>query len=199
MRILGQTVLGSLRGRASHSWPGGRPRMGGAPPSAPPGLGPTLRPDWHKPAQPVFLLGVFGCYGYVVEQAESVGSSPLAVVPRRPGGENGVGQGLRAFTGPPAGRGWGAALTSPGRARCAQLPSAPRPPAAARPPQPAGHSGRYSAGARVQVSPQPPTPPRLYQGRCQVTGHQAVSRTGQASPGYLQWQPTGHGTREHGL
>ena len=65
--------------------------MGGAPLSAPPGLGPTLRPDWHKPAQPMFLLGVFGCYGYVVEHAESVGSSPLAVVPRRPGGESGVG------------------------------------------------------------------------------------------------------------
>jgi len=39
--------------------------------------------DNEDPLQTVFLLGVFGRYGHIVEHAEPVGSSPLAVVPRR--------------------------------------------------------------------------------------------------------------------
>lgn len=69
-------------------------------PHAPSGLSLTLQPDWHKPVQPVLLLGVFGCYGYIVEHAESVGSSPLAVVPRRPGGERGAGRVIVPSQGP---------------------------------------------------------------------------------------------------
>lgn len=86
--------------------------------------------------------------------------------------------------------GGGTALTSPGQAHCAQFLSVLHPPAAAQPPRPAGHSGRYSVGARVQMSP-PPLPPRLCPGLCQATGHQALSGMGQDSPRCQQPQPAG--------
>lgn len=56
------------------------------------GLGgaPHLRPAQHSPVQPVLLLGMSGRDGHIIEHAESVGSSPLAVVPRRPEGEGGA-------------------------------------------------------------------------------------------------------------
>lgn len=50
--------------------------------------GPCPRTAQDTPLQTVFLLGVFGRYGHIVEHAEPVGSSPLAVVPRRSAGEN---------------------------------------------------------------------------------------------------------------
>lgn len=74
----------------------------------PAGLDLTLQPERHKPVQPVLPLGMSGRYGHVVEHAESIGGSPLAMVPRRPGGGSGV-WGVSGsscvLTGLPTGRG----------------------------------------------------------------------------------------------
>lgn len=37
------------------------------------------------PLQPIFLLGMSGCYSHIVEHTESIGSCPLTMVPWRPG------------------------------------------------------------------------------------------------------------------
>lgn len=52
-------------------------------PAQPP---PHSHPD--TPVHAVPLLGISGCYGHVVEHTKSIGSSPLAVVPRRSAGED---------------------------------------------------------------------------------------------------------------
>lgn len=146
----------------------------------------------------MFLLGMLGCYGHTIEHAESIGGGPLAVVPRRPGGESTM-QGMlgsfRAHAGPPAHRsgrpGQGAALTSPGRDRCAQLPPSLHPPAAEQPLRPTGHSGRYSAGGR-DADKLPAHYPSQAQPRPEP-GCKAPS-TGQNGPGQCrrqQWQPVG--------
>lgn len=103
MRILGTHGKGLAEGWGPHLQPEPRPGWEGrvdsqqpapapAPAPAPPWASPTVAAQ-HTPVQPVFLLSVFGCYGHVIEHAESIGSSPLAVVPRRPRVENGPHQG----------------------------------------------------------------------------------------------------------
>ena len=117
----------------------------------------------------MLLLGVPGCYGYVVEHAESVGSSPLAVVSRRPGGEPGASQGHCAFTGPPCrSGGCHAHLTRASPLRTAPVSTASTSCSAA----PAASLAQWKVlcGGEVQVSPRPPTAHRLSQGLCQVTG-----------------------------
>lgn len=66
--------------------------------------------------------------------------------------------------------GKGAALTSPGPVHCVLSPSARRPPAAAQPLRPAGHSGRSPEGAGMQLSPLLPRTPHGHQ----AAGPQAI-------------------------
>lgn len=40
-------------------------------------------PSTYIPLQPIFLLGMFGCYSHIVEHTESIGSLLLTVVPWR--------------------------------------------------------------------------------------------------------------------
>lgn len=97
MRILGTNGKGLAEGWGPRLPPEPRPGWEGQvdsqqPAPAPPWASPTVAAQ-HTPVQPVFLLSVFGCYGHVIEHAESIGSSPLAVVPRRPRVESGPRQG----------------------------------------------------------------------------------------------------------
>lgn len=143
--------------------------------------GPRLRPAQHAPAQPVRLLGVSGRNGHVVEHAEPIGGSPLAVVPGRPEGEGaGPSVTLCPHVGAARGGGGSQALTSPGRARSAPLQSARRPPAAARPPRPAGRCGRCSGGRGAGEPHRLPL--TLCPHRCQAAGYRVLNGMGQDSP-----------------
>lgn len=49
-------------------------------------LGPhTCSSISDTPLQPIFLLGMLGCYSHIVEHTESIGSCPLTMMPWRPG------------------------------------------------------------------------------------------------------------------
>lgn len=164
-------ILGRQQGAGAASRPGTQPRMGGAGWGlssdsglclAPPGSTCPALSFGPAPCSPpgTHLCSPCFCWAYLAAMATLLNTqNPLAAAlwlwcpgglgVREACGEH-QGHPVPTCRGSPQSR---KALTSPGQAHCALLPSALHPPAAARPLQPAGHSGRYSVGAGVQMSP----------------------------------------------
>lgn len=156
------------------------------------------------PVQPVSPLGVFGCYGHIVEHAESIGSGSLAVMPRRSVGENwvwGTSGSSCALTGPPTGG------SDPGRGQLSPHQG-----------EPVVHSPRQHGIHQLQRSPhgqpgtvegtlwgrganEPPLPtphglcpgPRRVQQAAGRVGHEHIRECGAVGQGWRQGHKSGTG------